>query len=402
MVSRVLILLIFIFSLLNANNLKRMTINNSDIVLTFNKPITKHNLNAFIIPSKKIIKYVFDFKNCTKLKGVKSKYNISKNIKSIRVSQYKPNVVRLVIDSYKKYKISFFQKDGSSNFHIKLPTKITISKQSHSNNKTDDMFNKIDTKQISKTSNKTVKKINKPIKIGAVKLKKQYKIMIDPGHGAHDAGAIGGRFKEKNIVLQIARRVYRKLKTLGFNVAMTRYKDHFVKLSKRTRKANRMGADLFISIHANSVRNRNKALVAHGIETYFLDKARTARAKRIASIENSSMLNNKDYATKEVLLNAVFLGPKVQLSNRLAIDVQKEILKSLKSRYSYVKDGGVRGAPFRVLVGAQMPAILIETGYISNPKERKYLFNPDYQDALATGIVKGVINYLKNREKELE
>ncbi len=400
MVSRVFISLIFALSLLSANSLKRMDFENNSIVLKFSKPISKENLRAFIIPTKKIIKYVFDFKECTKSRSVKSIYNVSKSIKSIRVSQYRPNVVRLVIDSYKKYKISYFQKDGSSNFNIKLPTKVLIEKDKKRSN-LQEIFNKIDTDKITK-KDKKVKKVDKPITIGAVKLKRQYKILIDPGHGAHDAGAVGGGYKEKDIVLQIARRVYKKLKTLGFNVYMTRYRDKFVKLSKRTRKANRINADLFISIHANSVKNRNKALIAHGIETYFLDKARTARAKRIAAIENRSVLSNKDYATKEVLLNAVFLGPKVQLSNRLAIDVQKEILKSLKSRYSYVKDGGVRGAPFRVLVGAQMPAILIETGYISNPKERRHLLSSSYQDALASGIVKGIINYFKNREKELE
>jgi len=403
MVSRFIFLSIFlIVSLFGSNSLNNIALKGSSVVLHFKKPITKKTLFTTVIPTKNITKYVFDFKNCIKPRSVKSLHNLGSSIKSIRVSQYKPNVVRLVIDSYKKYAINYSQKSGSSNFVIKLPTNLKSTKK---DKEIKTIFNKLknDISKESKHRKTKAKKIKiKSIKIGDIHLKKQYKIVIDPGHGAHDSGALGGRYKEKDIVLQIGKRVYRKLKTLGFSVSMTRYKDKFIKLSKRTKIANRRGADMFVSIHANSVRNRTKALIAHGIETYFLDKARTARAKRIAASENRSLLNSKDMATKNVLLNAVFIGPKVQLSNKLAIDIQKEVLSVLKGRYSYVRDNGVRGAPFRVLVGAQMPAVLIETGYISNPKERGHLISPSYQDAMASGIVKGIVNYFKNRERELE
>ena len=394
MVSRfIFIFLLFAVSLFASNSLNSISVKNSSLILNFKKPITKKTLFTTVIPTKKITKYVFDFNNCTKSNRVKSLHKLSSTIKSIRISQYKPKVVRLVIDSYKKYSINYSQKNGTSNFVIKLPTKISSVKK---NNDIKNMFTEI------KTNNTIAKNPSKPILIKSVRLKKQYKILIDPGHGAHDSGAVGGKYKEKDIVLSIGKRVYKKLKTLGFNVYMTRYKDKFVKLSRRTQKANKMNADMFVSIHANSITNKRKRNIIHGIETYFLDKARTARAKRIAASENRSLLNSKDMATKNVLLNAVFIGPKVQLSNKLAIDIQKEVLGALKSRFSYVKDNGVRGAPFRVLVGAQMPAVLIETGYISNPKERRHLTNPSYQDALASGIVKGIVNYFKNREKELE
>ena len=396
MVSRfIFIFLLFAVSLFANNSLNSISVKNSVVILNFKKPITKKTLFTTVIPTKKITKYVFDFKNCIKSKRVKSLHKLSSTIKSIRVSQYKPNVVRLVIDSYKKYSINYSQKNGTSNFVIKLPTKISSVKKNHD---IKSMFTEIKTSSTSKTD----KTVVNPVPIKSVRLKKRYKILIDPGHGAHDGGAVSGGVREKDIVLKIGKRVYRKLKTLGFNVSMTRYRDKFIKLSRRTQKANKMNADMFVSIHANSVSNKRKRDIAHGIETYFLDKARTARAKRIAASENRSLLNSKDMATKNVLLNAVFIGPKVQLSNKLAIDIQKEVLGALKSRFSYVKDNGVRGAPFRVLVGAQMPAVLIETGYISNPKERKHLINSSYQDALASGIVKGIVNYFKNREKELE
>ena len=133
-----------------------------------------------------------------------------------------------------------------------------------------------------------------------------------------------------------------------------------------------------------------------------MQTTRNARAKRVAAKENREILKGKDSATKRVLLNAVFTGPKIALSNRLAIDVQKHMLANLRAHFRGVKDGGVRGAPFYVLVGAEMPAILIEVGYLSNPKERAKLYSPLYQQLQAKGIVEGIVSYLKIREREME
>ncbi|HHB51648.1 MAG TPA: N-acetylmuramoyl-L-alanine amidase [Saprospiraceae bacterium] len=130
--------------------------------------------------------------------------------------------------------------------------------------------------------------------------------------------------------------------------------------------------------------------------------ARDKRAKRVAARENRQLLQGEDIATKRMFINVVFTGPKIELSKRLAIDVQRNIISSLRGSYDYIRDGGARGAPYYVLVGAQMPAVLVETGYLSNPKERKRLLDPNYQDKLAVGIVNGIISYLKNRERELD
>ena len=408
MVNRFLLFFTLFFSLLTTieakNTLKRVDINGSSLLLEFKHPLKRGEFRANAITKKDITKYYFDFKNCTLGRGAKSLYNLRSDIKSIRVGQYKDSVVRVVIDSKKSYKVKYFQKD-SPIFYISLPKGVKIGKRSTKHTK----------KTIKKAKSKKVKSSPKELfsyvedetivsKSYSTNLKHNYTILIDAGHGGKDSGTVWGGVKEKEIVLSIAKRVYQKLRTLGFRVKMTRSKDSYPSLNSRIRKANKMNADLYVSIHANSIdkRKKRKANRVHGIETYFLQNTRNARARRVAAKENAQLLKEMDKTTQAVLLNTVFTGPKILLSNRLAIDVQKNILKSLRANYKGVKDNGVRGGPFYVLVGAQMPAILVEVGYLSNPKERRRLKNPKYQDKIANGIVKGIIAYLKNRERELE
>ena len=210
----------------------------------------------------------------------------------------------------------------------------------------------------------------------------------------------GGK-KEKDLVLQIAKRLERELKKRGHPVYMTRHSDRFIKLSQRTKLADKKKAILFISIHANSVPKRKRYKI-HGIETFFLQKTRDAKSQRIAARENRSVLKGTSNLSRPVILDSVLSGPKIVQSNKLAIDVHKQMLKSVRRRYSGVKDGGVRHAPFWVLVGASLPSILVEVGYISHPTERKRLFRADYQALLAKGIAQGVDNYLSNRKKEID
>ena len=231
--------------------------------------------------------------------------------------------------------------------------------------------------------------------------RRSYTIVIDAGHGGHDSGAIGGGRYEKDLVLQIARRTAKYLKKKRFKVKMTRSTDRFVKLKKRTHYANRQKADIFVSIHANAIANKKRFGKVYGVETYFLQTTRSAKAKRIAAIENSVVLDKNDYLSNDVILQAVLSGPKIELSHKLAIDVQSKILRHARQKYRGIKDGGVKPAPFWVLVGAQMPSILVEVGYITNPIERRRLFNADYQNRIAKGIVDGISNYLILREKEM-
>jgi N-acetylmuramoyl-L-alanine amidase len=266
-----------------------------------------------------------------------------------------------------------------------------------------------------KKSRYVKKKSKKTTTMHAVKKEKSYimpvknnnyrgrgHIVIDAGHGGHDSGAVGAGKKEKDLVLQIAKRLEKQLKKRGYTVYMTRKNDRFLKLPQRTRIADKKDAKVFISLHANSVpkRKRNKI---QGVETFFLQNTRDAKSQRIAARENKAVLKGAgSKLSKTVIIDSVLNGPKIVQSNKLAIDVHRRIMTNLHSRYRDVKDGGVRHAPFWVLVGASRPSILVEVGYISHPRERKRLFTKAYQELIAKGIAEGVNNYLNNRKKEIE
>jgi len=226
-------------------------------------------------------------------------------------------------------------------------------------------------------------------------------IVIDAGHGGHDGGATADGRNEKDLVLKIAHRTAKKFRAMGYRVHMTRENDRFIKLSGRTKIADRKDAKVFISIHANAIANKSRFQVVQGVETYFLQKTRDAKSQRIAARENAAVLQGADALSKNVIIDSVLNGPKIIESNKLAIDVQTNIVGNLKNHYQDVKNGGVRPAPFYVLVGASRPSILVEVGYITNNKERARLFTSDYQERIAKGIVAGATRYIDNRKKEL-
>jgi len=226
-------------------------------------------------------------------------------------------------------------------------------------------------------------------------------VVIDAGHGGHDSGALGGTKREKDLVLQITKKLYKEFKSEGYDVYLTRGSDRFLKLGQRTRIADKKDAKVFISIHANAIANKSKFNDVEGVETYFLQKTRDAKSQRIAARENASVLQGADTLSQNVIIDSVLNGPKIIESHKLAIDVQQNMIKNLRNEYDNVKNGGVRPAPFYVLVGASRPSILVEVGYITNPKERKRLFTSDYQEEIVEGIVEGVGRYMDNRKKEI-
>ena len=226
-------------------------------------------------------------------------------------------------------------------------------------------------------------------------------IVIDAGHGGHDTGATAGGYAEKNLVLTIARKTARAFKAQGYRVYLTRNEDRFIRLSGRTKMADRTHATLFISIHANAIANKNRFQEVEGIETYYLQKTRDNRSQRIAKRENDAVLQGADELSKNVIIDTVLNGPKLIESNKLAIDVQSNIMARVKTLYPSTKNGGARPAPFYVLVGASRPSILVEVGYITNDNERAKLFNEAYQQRIAEGIVAGATRYIDNRKKEL-
>ncbi|MCD8477594.1 MAG: N-acetylmuramoyl-L-alanine amidase [Sulfurospirillum sp.] len=220
-------------------------------------------------------------------------------------------------------------------------------------------------------------------------------IVIDAGHGGKDAGAIGYKKKmEKHLVLDMALQLGTELKRRGYKVYYTRQRDVFINLRDRTKVANDKNADLFISLHANAAPNEAKKLSMKGLETFFLSPDRSERSKNVAALENKSDIEEMDYYSKETFLN-VFNREKIILSNKAAIDIQSNMLKSVKQHYS-VDDGGVREAPFWVLVGATMPSVLIEIGYITNPEEATNMHNPQYQKLIVQGISEGLDQYFIN------
>jgi len=225
-------------------------------------------------------------------------------------------------------------------------------------------------------------------------------VVIDAGHGGHDSGAYSGGKKEKDIVLQITKKLYKELRSEGYRVYLTRNTDKFLKLNQRTRIADHKDAKVFISIHANAIANKSRYNVVEGVETYFLQKTRDARSQRIASRENASVLQGTDKLSRDVIVDSVLAGPKVIHSHKLAIDVQNGMMKSLNSKYKGVKNGGAKPGPFYILVGASRPSILVEVGYLTNPKERARLVTSAYQDKIAEGIAEGVGKYLDNRKQQ--
>ena len=226
-------------------------------------------------------------------------------------------------------------------------------------------------------------------------------IVIDAGHGGHDSGAIGAGQYEKDLVLKIAHKTAKKFRDMGYRVHLTREDDRFIKLSGRTKIADSKDAKVFISIHANAIAQRSRFGKVEGIETYFLQKTRDARSQRIAAKENRAVLADTDGLSRHVIIDSVLNGPKLIESKKLAMDVQSYIMYSVRHLYPDAKNGGAKPAPFYVLVGASRPSILVEVGYITNPKERARLFTSEYQEEIAKGIAYGAIRYMDNRKKEL-
>jgi N-acetylmuramoyl-L-alanine amidase len=219
-------------------------------------------------------------------------------------------------------------------------------------------------------------------------------IVIDPGHGGSDPGAIGRTgLEEKDVVFSISRRLKRILSESGkAKVALTRDKDVLLALEARTSMANTLGADLFVSIHANG----STARVARGVETYYLDNTTDRAAMRVADIENRAASKKED--DLQLILQDLRLSSNANASHQLAFLVQKELIGRLQKGYREVDDLGAKGNLFYVLVGAHMPSILVEVSFISNPDEEKRLRDPEYLEAVAGGVAAGIETFLDQQD----
>lgn len=237
---------------------------------------------------------------------------------------------------------------------------------------------------------------------GGVSISQQFglkvrRIVLDAGHGGHDTGAVGpSGVREKDVTLAIAKMVRQKLLTAlpDIEVVMTRDEDNFVELSERTKLANDSGADLFISIHANA----NPSRKVRGVETYYLNITHDRYSIRLAARENAAHSDESSISDLQYILADLAMKSNVDDSIRLGRQVQSSVVGSLRTQYSDVQDLGLKHALFAVLIGARMPAILIETSFVSNRVEEKRLRSSKYQEALAQGIVQGVRKFMEERQ----
>ena len=248
--------------------------------------------------------------------------------------------------------------------------------------------------EIRLSSNSGYKKtVKTPVDLGREKEKWEFKtIVIDAGHGGKDPGAVGYRgTKEKDIALDVAKRLEKKLsKNMNVKIIMTREEDIFLRLSERTKIANESNGNLFISIHTNAAEDRR----ASGFETFLIGPNKNEAAVRVAARENAVLelegKTGKNLTNEDLIQATIAQSAFASKSEQFASMVQKEIKKRVQS-----KDRGVKQAGFYVLMGASMPNVLVELGFISNPSEEKKLRSPQYRDQLATAIYRAVEQYQK-------
>jgi N-acetylmuramoyl-L-alanine amidase len=220
------------------------------------------------------------------------------------------------------------------------------------------------------------------------------RIVIDPGHGGHDPGAKGKGVSEAELVLDVALRLEKLLqKVPGVEVILTRRTDDFIPLPERTAIANREGADLFLSIHANASTNGQ----AHGIETYFINFANNQSAAAVAARENAA--STQAMGGLPDFVKAIALNNKLDESRDFALHVQRAMVERQKTANKLLKDLGVKQAPFVVLIGANMPSVLAEMGFVTNAPEAKLLKANAYRQKIAESLFDAIRKYqtsLKN------
>jgi len=300
-------------------------------------------------------------------------------LRMARAGQYNKDTVRVVldIDTMVGYKI----------FHLFDPFRIVIDVQGEETRPYEPAIAKKPPeekpkKQVGKKELSLAKQLGLGVK----------RIIIDAGHGGKDPGAIGRNgMKEKDIVLKLARILAGKVRNeLGCQPVLTRGTDVFLPLEKRTAIANIEKADLFISLHVNAHNYTN----VQGLETYFLNIALDEDSMNLAARENAT--SAKNISDLQMILNELMLNTKIHESSRLAEFVHRGLVSELRGGYQHLADRGVRQAPFYVLIGAEMPAVLVEIGYITNPIECKRLRSDTYLTRVASGIVTGIGHYIKD------
>ena len=357
------------------NSIRSISTNENKIIIKFNKDYVKDDINQV---SKKInnnYEYTFD---------ISGKYKYTAPTK-LQIDDIDNITINDTLDSV-TLKIS--NKEIKKITYTLAPRELIINIHNNQANTTNTLTKKEPSSELPASTlpssiSSSIEKSSKP---------KNKIIVLDAGHGGDDVGAVGQNSRyEKVINLNVTKYLASILKQRGYSVYLTRSDDHFIPVKERTVLANNKNADLFMSIHTNAV-PAEKASEVDGIETFFLSPARSERAKNVAALENKSDIREMSESSKDVFLESLN-RPRITASHKFAIDVQAGILQSARSKYKDINDAGVKEGPFWVLVGAQMPSILVELGYVTHPVEGKRLYDKDYQQILANGIANGVDSY---------
>ncbi len=300
-------------------------------------------------------------------------------LKDARAGQYSQDTVRVVVDikSFKTFKI----------FSLKNPFRVVLDVWGLEPG-TEEVAAPEALPSVAPKDGKKIQPsaIAKQLALGV------RRIVIDPGHGGKDYGAPGylKGVHEKKVVLQIARKLKEMIrKQLKCDVILTREGDNYLSLEERTAIANTRNADLFVSIHTNASADHR----AFGVETYILNLATDDEAIRVAAMENAT--SAKNISDLDSILQDLMQNAKVNESTRLASYVQQGVHRRLRAKYKQIRNKGIKQAPFYVLLGADMPSILVETSFISNPRECKRLTSARYQNQLCQGIIDGIKHYIK-------
>ncbi len=373
-------------SVLKHHRLLELKTKDTGIELLFDTVIDSKEvkLSKIIESDKQRFRYIIDIDGAAISQTRVMDYN---SLQKIRIAQYDLRTLRIVIESTNAiaikplYKGTSFYIDLASKNDLKSPPVISLST--------------VPVQAPVVMQEPPLSILPPPLLNVTPKDRSKKVIVIDPGHGGKDSGAVGNGHMEKDIVLQVGLQLAEELRSMGYTVHMTRSNDTFIELKDRTKFANDKSADLFLSVHANAIPKTSDANAAYGIETYYLSPGRSERAMRVAALENSEDMSEMGAYGKLSFLN-VLNSEKIIASNKLAIDIQKGVLNNLRKQYPNVKDNGAREAPFWVLVGAQMPAILFEMGYISNPEESARIADTRYQKWMVDGMIDGVKHYFAN------
>jgi N-acetylmuramoyl-L-alanine amidase len=319
-------------------------------------------------------------------------------LRRIRVGQNKPDVVRVVFDFQNISEYKFFLLPDPYRLVVDImgtePEAEVLVTRNEANpplEASPPTPRSPETRKAAEAGESTLKVAPEPRRDG-YSLVQQLgldvgRIVIDPGHGGHDPGTMSRTLREKDLVLDISRRVTKILEARNFDVLMTRSNDVFIPLEERTAIANSKGADLFVSIHVNASRSSR----TRGTETYYLNLATTPDAEEVAARENA--VNTRRLGELQSLLQQVMNNSKITESRELANHVQGSMAVDLFDSKRDARNRGVKTAPFYVLLGAQIPSVLIEVAYLSNRKDERLLADASYRQKIAESIATGIQSY---------